>query len=139
MRRRAALLALTLISLSGCAGASGEVALQYQPAVPRYIVTYSPAASGLDANGAALVSQAAQAALKDPNATVQVVGYSSTASMGEADQMLSEERATTVMNQLVADGVPAARVTSMTSGATTYQFSPTEARRVEIDIVHAGF
>lgn len=139
MRRQAALLALSLLGLSGCAGASGEVAVQYQPAVPRYIVLYAPSASGLDVQAQSLVSEAARAALKDPNATVQVVGYSSTAGMDEADQQLAELRATTVMNQLVADGVPVSQVTSMARGATTYQFSPRDAQRVEIDIVHAGF
>jgi hypothetical protein len=128
MRRQAALLALSLLGLSGCAGASGEVAVQYQPAVPRYIVLYAPSASGLDVQAQSLVSEAAR-----------VVGYSSTAGMDEADQQLAELRATTVMNQLVADGVPVSQVTSMARGATTYQFSPKDAQRVEIDIVHAGF
>jgi hypothetical protein len=35
--------------------------------------------------------------------------------------------------------VDASRVTSMARGATPYQFGPAEARRVEIDIIRAGF
>jgi outer membrane protein OmpA-like peptidoglycan-associated protein len=52
---------------------------------------------------------------------------------------LSEARAEAVQTQIVADGVDQSRVTSMTRGATPYQFDPNEAQRVEIDIVHAGF
>jgi outer membrane protein OmpA-like peptidoglycan-associated protein len=135
MRRRAAFLALSLIGLSGCA----VVSKQYHPAEPKFVVFYSPWAATLDANGLAVVSQAAQTALKDPTATVQVVGFASTVGADDANQALSEQRASNVLNQIVADGVPAERVTSMARGATTYQLSPIEARRVEIDIIHAGF
>lgn len=135
MRRRAAFLALSLIGLSGCAA----VTQQYHPAEPKFVVFYSPWSSSLDGKGLGVVAQAAQAASKDPNATVQVVGFASTVGADDANQALSEQRASTVVNQLVADGVPAERVTSMARGATTYELSPIEARRVEIDIIHAGF
>lgn len=139
MRRRVALLALSLIGLSGCSTAQSFVAEQYKPSEPKFVVFYSPWASSLDAKGTAVVAQAAQAALKDPTASVQVVGYASTVGTDEANQTLSAQRATNVMNLLIADGVPVERVTSMARGATPYQFSPIEARRVEIDIIHAGF
>jgi outer membrane protein OmpA-like peptidoglycan-associated protein len=67
------------------------------------------------------------------------VGFASTVGADDANQSLSQERAEAVQTQLIADGVDASRVTSMARGATTYQFSPLEARRVEIDIIHAGF
>lgn len=135
MRRRAALLALTMIGLSGCA----TVAQQYHPAEPKFVIFYSPWSSTLDQKGLALVASAAQEALKDPAATVQVVGFASTVGTDAANQTLSEQRAQTVMNQLIADGVPQTRITSMSRGATSYQMSPIEARRVEIDIIRAGF
>ncbi|MCB8879964.1 OmpA family protein [Acidisoma cellulosilytica] len=135
MRRRAAFLALSLIGLSGCAA----VTQQYHPAEPKFVVFYSPWGATLDAKGLAVVSQAAQAALKDPASTVQVVGFASTVGTDADNQALSEQRASNVLNQIVADGVPASRVTSMARGATTYELSPIEARRVEIDIIHAGF
>jgi outer membrane protein OmpA-like peptidoglycan-associated protein len=139
MRRRAAFLALSLIGLSGCSGAPQVLVDQYKPAEPTFVVFYSPWSSSLDAKGLSVVSAASQAALKDPNSTVQVVGFASTIGTDEANQALSEQRATVVMNQIIADGVPAGRITSMARGATTYQLSPIEARRVEIDIIHAGF
>jgi outer membrane protein OmpA-like peptidoglycan-associated protein len=135
MRRRAALLALTMIGLSGCA----TLAQQYHPSEPKFVIFYSPWSSTLDQKGLALVSAAAQEALKDPAATVQVVGFASTVGTDAANQTLSEQRAQTVMSQLITDGVAQARITSMSRGATSYQMSPIEARRVEIDIIRAGF
>jgi outer membrane protein OmpA-like peptidoglycan-associated protein len=139
MRRRVALLAFSLIGLSGCSTAQTLVAEQYKPAQPKFVVFYSPWSANLDGKGVSVVSQAAQAALSDPVATVQVVGFASTVGMDQANLTLSEERATNVMNQIIADGVPVSRITSMARGATTYQLDPIEARRVEIDIIRAGF
>ena len=139
MRRRTAFLALALVGLSGCAQVSQFISKQYYPAQPKYVIFYGPWSSTLDENGLAVVAGAAEAALKDPNATVQVVGYASTVGPDDANQALSQSRAAAVQTQLIADGVDASRVTSMARGATAYQFSPLEARRVEIDIVHAGF
>jgi outer membrane protein OmpA-like peptidoglycan-associated protein len=139
MRRRAALLAFALVGLSGCADVSEYVSKQYHPAQPKFVIFYSPWSSTLDENGLAVVAAAAEAALKDPDATVQVVGFASTVGASDANQQLSESRAEAVQTQIIADGVDQSRVTSMARGATTYQFSPIEARRVEVDIVHAGF
>lgn len=139
MRRRAVLFAVSMLGLSGCNNVSEYVARQYHPAQPKFVIFYSPWSSTLDEKGLAMVAAAAQAALNDPTSTVQVVGFASTVGTGDANQTLSETRAQTVENQLIADGVEGNRVTSMARGATTYQFSPIEARRVEIDIIHAGF
>jgi outer membrane protein OmpA-like peptidoglycan-associated protein len=139
MRRRAALLALSLVGLIGCADVTQYVSRQYHPAQPKFVIFYSPWSSTLDEKGLAVVAAASEAALTDPTSTVQVVGFASTVGTGDANQTLSEERAAAVETQIIADGVEASRVTSMARGATTYQFSPIEARRVEIDIIHAGF
>jgi OOP family OmpA-OmpF porin len=139
MRRRAALLVLALVGLSGCAEVSGFVSRQYYPAQPKFVVFYSPFSSTLDENGLAVTSGAAQLALKEPTSTVQVVGFASTVGTDDANQSLSQDRAQAVEAQLIADGVDASRVTSMARGATPYQFSPSESRRVEINIVKAGF
>lgn len=139
MRRRAALLACALVGLSGCSAASHYVSRQYYPARPTYVIFFSSWSSALDQKGLQAVESAASAAIKDPAATVQVVGYASTIGMDDANRQLSEARAETVRNQIIADGVDESRVTSMSRGATSYQFSPEEARRVEIAIVHAGF
>ena len=139
MRRRAALLASALVGLSGCAQVRQFAAQQYYPAQPRYVIDYSPASFTLDESGLAVVAGAAERALKDPASTVQVVGFASAAPSDDAYQSLSEVRAQAVQSQLIADGVDPSRVTTMARGATTYQFSPMEARRVEIDVVKAGF
>ncbi|MBW4024089.1 MAG: OmpA family protein [Proteobacteria bacterium] len=139
MRRKAAFLALALVGLSGCSPVSRYVARQYYPAQPRYVIFFSPWSSALDQNGLAAVATAASAVLKDPVSTVHVVGYTSTVGMDEATRQLAEARAEAVRNQIIADGVEESRVTSLARGATPYQFDPEEARRVEIDIVHAGF
>ena len=139
MRRRDALLVFALVELSGCAPVSEFVSQQYYPAQPKFVIFYSPWSSTLDQNGLAVTAGAAQLALKEPAATVQVVGFASTIGPDDANQSISEDRAQAVQAQLVADGVDAGRVTSMARGATPYQFSPLESRRVEIDIVKAGF
>jgi outer membrane protein OmpA-like peptidoglycan-associated protein len=139
MHRRAALLAFALLGLGGCTDVSNYVSKQYHPAQPKFVIFYSPWSSTLDEKSLAVVAAAAQAALTDPVATVQVVGFSSTIGASDANQQLSEARAEAVQTQIIADGVASSRVTSMARGATTYQFSPIEARRVEIDIIHAGF
>jgi outer membrane protein OmpA-like peptidoglycan-associated protein len=139
MRRRAALLAFALVGLSGCTEVSQFVSRQYYPAQPKYVIFYSPWSSTLDQNGLSVVAGAADLALKQPDSTVQVVGFASTVGTDDANQAISEARAQAVEAQLIADGVDASRVTSMARGATTYQFSPLEARRVEINVVQAGF
>ena len=139
MRRRAAFLTLALVGLSGCGEVSHFVSRQYYPAQPKLVIFYSPWSSTLDEHGLSVVAGAAQLALKEPASTVQVVGFASTIGPDDANQSLSEARAQAVETQLIADGVDSSRVTSMARGATTYQFTPLEARRVEIDIVKAGF
>ena len=139
MRRRAALLALALVGLGGCAEANQFASRQYYPAQPKYVVFYSPWSSSLDPSSLSVVASAAQLALKEPTSTVNVVGFASTVGQDDANQSLSETRAQAVETQLIADGLDASRVTSAARGATGYQFSPNEARRVEIDIVRAGF
>lgn len=139
MRRRAALLAFALVGLSGCAQVSQFASRQYYPAQPKFVIDYSPWGTTLDENGLAVVAGAAELALKEPASTVQVVGFASAVGPDDANQSLSETRAQAVETQLIADGVDSSRVTSIARGATPYQFSPSEARRVEINIVKAGF
>jgi len=139
MRRRAALLASALLGLSGCTEVSQFVSRQYYPAQPKYVIFYSPWSSTLDENGRSVVAGAANLALKQPASTLQVVGFASTVGSDDTNQSLSEARAQAVESQLIADGVDPSRVTTIARGATTYQFSPLEARRVEISVVEAGF
>jgi outer membrane protein OmpA-like peptidoglycan-associated protein len=142
MPRRAALLALMLTGLSGCGYSNSPTdyaAQQYHHAIPKFLVFFSPWSSTLDAAGLKAASSAAAAAQADPNAKVNVIGFASTVGPEAANMDLARNRAAVVEAQLVADGVSGDRVVTMSRGATTYQFTPQEARRVEIDIVHAGF
>ncbi len=139
MRRSAAFLAFALVGLGGCAHVQQYVSRQYHPAQPKFVVLFGPDSATLDANGLATIAGAAQVALKDPVSSVQVVGFSSTVGADAASRSLSEARAEAVQTQIIADGLDPSRVTSMARGATTYQFDPNEAQRVEIDIIHAGF
>ena len=139
MRRHAALLAFALVGLSGCAEVDQFASRQYYPAQPKFVVFYSPWSSTLDPSSLSVVAGAAQLALKEPASTINVVGFASTVGPNDDNLTLSETRAQAVETQLIADCVDASRVASMARGATPYQFSPNEARRVEIDIVRAGF
>jgi outer membrane protein OmpA-like peptidoglycan-associated protein len=143
MPRRAALAALMMLGLTGCGifqeKPTSYVAQQYKPAMPTFLVFFSPWSSTLDAAGLQAAATAAAAAQKDPAATVNVIGFASTVGPEADNMILARQRADAVHGQLIADGVSPDRVIAMSRGATTYQFTAQEARRVEIDIVHAGF
>ena len=65
-------------------------------------------------------------------AALTVTGYADTTGSGEANDLLSATRAQVVIDQLVADGVPSARITRAAKGATPDIGGTNESRRVMI-------
>jgi len=63
---------------------------------------------------------------------VRVTGYADVSGSREANNLLSGLRAQVVMDQLVADGIPATRLRRVEQGATPDTGLPTESRRVVV-------
>ncbi len=97
------------------------------------LVVYFPSWSAeIDNNASKSIDDAAKWAVDHPRDTVNVAGYASTIGSKRANALLSDLRAQVVMDQLIAKGVPAARIKLLPKGATTYIDSPLESRRVDI-------
>jgi len=76
-----------------------------------------------------------------PSIKVQVAGYTDNTGNAEKNVTLSEARATSVMNHLVAQGIDAARISAKGFGASNPAASNdtaegrAENRRIEISVV----
>jgi outer membrane protein OmpA-like peptidoglycan-associated protein len=122
MRRSIALLVLMLL-LTACAlFGRGE-----------YVVFFPERSAELDAPARGIIANAARQAQQDPSAAVSVIGFTDSAGSPQADIILSQNRAQTVADALVADGVPASRVARQGRGPTGGD-PGLASRRVEIKI-----
>ena len=74
----------------------------------------------------------AKARIDAASGTVLVTGYADTTGSAEANDLLSKLRAQMVIDQLVADGVPANRLKRADKGATPDVGGLNESRRVVI-------
>jgi outer membrane protein OmpA-like peptidoglycan-associated protein len=121
--------ALLLLATASCA-----VVRPSAPApAPGYVVFFDEKSADLPQDAMATVQQAAIAANAHPDQPVAVIGYTDSAGNAAADSLLSDRRAKRVADALVADGVPAARITRQGRGQT-HADPGVESRRVEIRI-----
>ena len=124
---RSMIAAAALLTLSACTMTS-------TPSVP-YTVFFSKDSADIATDAAGIIAQAAAAAKAAPAAHVTVLGYTGNAGSAAADMQLSQRRAQAVADALVADGIPATRITQQGRGQTGE--NPSEAnRRVDIEIGH---
>ena len=72
---------------------------------PRYVVFFQERSAQLDGQAQNVVSRAAARANNNPTSSVKVVGYTDSAGSPPADVALSQKRAQTVADALVANGV----------------------------------
>ena len=98
-----------------------------------YIVYFPERSAQLDTDARSLIALAAQRANNEPAAPVTVVGYTDSAGSPPADVALSQQRAQTVADTLVADGVAANRVVRTGRGQTGDN-PGIASRRVEITL-----
>ncbi len=103
---------------------------------PKTVVFFSEWSAALDDAAMSAVASAADQAKAQPKAPVTVAGFASTIGSKEANDLLAKLRAQVVIDQLVQDGVPASRIHRVGHGATAYNFTPLESRRIEITIGH---
>jgi outer membrane protein OmpA-like peptidoglycan-associated protein len=118
--------ALLLLALPSCAVMTGHTK-------PAYLVFFDEHSAALSPDASGTIAQAAAAAKAAPASTVVVLGYTDSAGSPSADVTLSQLRAQSVSDALVADGVAASRISREGRGQT--HDDPGQAsRRVEIDI-----
>ena len=125
MRRRLLLAALLLPGLASCASAPSADA-------PRAVVFFNQDSAALDDAAQSTIRRAAETARANA-LPVRVLGFAGSATGTAAfNRDLALTRAQTVLDGLVAAGVPARRVTMGDRAAVPFEQKPTEARRVEI-------
>ena len=112
------LLLLTLSMLSACSG-------------PRYVVFFQERSAQLDGQAQNVVARAAARASNNPTSSVKVIGYTDSAGSPPADVALSQKRAQTVADALVANGVSKDRLMREGRGQTG-ENPGVASRRVEI-------
>lgn len=120
---RMVMMAVTLALLAGPAMAA-----------TKSVVFFTDWSARLDKAALAVIAGAAQAALAQPQALVTVVGAADPDGSNAANDLVSRLRAEVVKDALVADGVPAARITARGVGVKAYTGSKLESRRAIIRV-----
>ncbi len=115
--------ALLLLAVTSCG--------MMRPERPAYVVFFDEKSPSLNASASGVIAEAAAAAKASPGTAVIVRGYTGSNGGVQTDIVLSQARAQTVSDALVADGVAPGRITREGLGQT--QGEPgVESRRVEI-------
>jgi outer membrane protein OmpA-like peptidoglycan-associated protein len=125
---------LTVFALLLGLGACATPAATPPGPAQTFPVFFSEWSASLDQPAMGVIANAADAARKSPNAVVTVVGYADPAGSTEANLYMSRTRAQIVADQLVQDGIPAARIRRTGRGPTDFTATSQESRRVEIDV-----
>ena len=100
-------------------------------------ITFEPDSPQLTAEGSATLGQVLAAVRAVPAARLEIDGYVATGRGNGAltAQQLSDQRAATARDALVAGGVPADHLTARGRGEDTTATDRALARRVEITVV----
>ena len=98
-----------------------------------FIVFYTPNSGNLGPDAMDVIADATKAAVAAPVRQVYVRGYTDSKGSPEANRTLSRLRVQVVRDTLVADGVPASRITIQPKGAQGGD-PGVESRRVEIEL-----
>jgi|UPI00068E5798 outer membrane protein OmpA-like peptidoglycan-associated protein len=111
MRRSIVLSALPLLALAGCAN------LPFMHPDRSYVIFFQPNSAAVRAPGLSVITKAAKVAADYPLSPVTVSGAADTVGSTPDNIKLSNARASAVATQLIADGVPATRVSTQGLGA----------------------
>ena len=122
---RLVLLLSFLLALSACS--------VFAPSNPPRLLYFQERSAQLDPRAREVIAQAARQANDEFTAPVTVIGYTDSAGSQPADVVLSQQRAQTVADALVANGVAANRVMRVGRGQTGGD-PGVASRRVEIAI-----
>ena len=116
-------LSCSLLALSACS--------MYAASNPPYLVYFQERSATLDTDAKKVIALVSEQAREQPAASVSVSGYTDSAGNAPADLLLSQQRAQSVADALVADGVPADRLVKSGRGQTG-ENPGLASRRVEI-------
>jgi outer membrane protein OmpA-like peptidoglycan-associated protein len=103
-----------------------------QPPAQRYVVFFQEWSAALDDSAQAVITQAAEYAKAHPAHFAHIGGFADPTGSQKANALLSDLRMQVVVDQLRADGVPAAHIIGRGHGAVPPALSSQESRRVEI-------
>lgn len=115
-----------LLATAACAGPP--------PESQRMVVYFQEWSAALDDSSQAILKSAATWANSHPAARVEVAGYADPEGSPQANRDLSRTRAQRVADALIADGVPAQRVTVAAHGSVGFAMDSQESRRVTISL-----
>jgi outer membrane protein OmpA-like peptidoglycan-associated protein len=93
------------------------------------IVLFNPNSNDLTANAYERLDRVALFMVKNPQTKISVIGFSDATGTSSYDQMVSEVRANTVKNYLIAKGVAPSKI-STAAGGTHAASNPTNSRVV---------
>lgn len=130
LKRRA--LPLGLLALSALFGACAERAELI--AQPVHVVFFEGESAALEGAALAVLRDAADVANRYPSQPVRVLGFADPEGSSAANRALSNARAQAVSATLQRFGVASARITVLARGATPFELTATESRRVEVRI-----
>jgi outer membrane protein OmpA-like peptidoglycan-associated protein len=123
MRRLLSLVAL--LTVTSCASATGG-------GEHRYVVFFQEWSAQLDPAAKSAVAGAADEAKAHPTGKIMVIGFADTVGSAQANIDVSRLRAQVVADALTANGIDAGRIQRAARGATQFELSAQESRRVEI-------
>ena len=121
---------MLLAGLGGCAAPAPQAG----GAPQRYFVFFQQWSAALDDSANQVIGAAAAQAKAQPGAPVRVVGYADPTGSAQANIQLSQLRAQVVADGLATDGIGPARIARSARGATSFEGTSQESRRVEIDV-----
>ena len=119
--------ALLLLALSSCSAMTGGSPEK------TYVVFFTERSTAIDTAGQKVIGDAARESKAAPSKPVVVLGYTDSVGSAAADQTLSSERAETVAEALIADGVPSTSIRREGRGQT-HEDPGVASRRVEIAV-----
>lgn len=113
MKRLMAVCVFGLLTSTGAAMAADSSGIQIAQAdTGRFLVHFPLDEATLDADARAVIAAAAQEYQRTGSASISVRGHTDTSGSASYNQALSERREQAVASELIAQGVPAAAITS---------------------------
>ena len=105
-----------------------------QPSGQRFVIYFDPSSAQVDDPAKAVLAAAADWAKKHADMPVKVAAYADTYGSEKANADFTRLRAKAVIDSLVSNGVPAARIQTLDIGSVSFQADSHESRRAEITI-----
>jgi outer membrane protein OmpA-like peptidoglycan-associated protein len=123
---------LGILFLLLCVAASSARAADTPP--QKFVVFFQEWSAALDDSAQAVITHAADWVKAHPGNVAHVNGFADPTGSKQANVLLSELRAQVVVDQLLTDGVDAARIKQRGHGSVQFALTSQESRRVEISV-----